>query len=114
MHVLHKYSTPNSMKVSINWLFSRKSMFLGVLSLGILINACSEPEEETEKPDTSSIEIRPDVIFLQQVTNHCRFSLKVREQLNRPGTSPFNLELADSLIGTTLRMVDALKKVTPS
>lgn len=51
------------MKVSINKFFSRKTLILGVLSLGILASACSEPEEEVDKPDTSSIEIRPDVIF---------------------------------------------------
>lgn len=51
------------MKVSKNRLFSQKTLILSVLSLGIMINACSEPEEEIEKPDTSSIEIRPDVIF---------------------------------------------------
>lgn len=63
MHVLQKYSTSNSIKVSKNRFSVRKTLIFGVLSLGIMINACSEPEEETEKPDTSSIEIRPDVIF---------------------------------------------------
>lgn len=63
MHDLSQNSTNRSMKVSKNRLFRSKTLLLGLFSFGIVLNACSEPEEEVEKPDTSSIEIRPDVIF---------------------------------------------------
>ncbi len=63
MHVSHFNSTTHSMNVSKFRLFNSKNLLLAVFSVGILINACSEPEEQTDKPDTSSIEIRPDVIF---------------------------------------------------
>lgn len=47
----------------INKQFGQKLWVLSLLSVGLLFQGCSETEDEIEKPDTSSIEIRPDVIF---------------------------------------------------
>jgi RND family efflux transporter MFP subunit len=63
MHVSHFNSTSCNTNVPENRLFNYKTLLLGVFTVGILMNACSQSVQETNKPDTSSIEIRPDVIF---------------------------------------------------
>jgi RND family efflux transporter MFP subunit len=63
VHLSTNYSTTNGMKNLKYRIYGPQKWILGLLSIGLLLSACSEPEEELEKPDTSSIEIRPDVIF---------------------------------------------------
>ncbi len=63
MHISSQNSPLKSMKDLKYQLTAHKVLLLSLISVGLLFNACTEPEEETEKPDTSSIEIRPDVIF---------------------------------------------------